>query len=265
MKFLSKFARAASAALLLGGVALAPSAQASTIFLIGSDVISFHSDQEFIKPVFIQLQGGSSKPVLFINSQGKTTLPGSVTPVDFKAPSFFNDAANTAASLLAAYSAIYFDSPSGCCNDPFSYLDAATNTKVAAFVSGGGNLGVGDYQGNAYWDAALGFTGGPGVTSGTPSAVCIDPGVSTPSGILFGFKPSYSEGCFVHQTYDPAFWTGHGFFALQRSVTLAGDFVTMASGFIEPGTSPGVPEPGTLALLGIAFAGIFGLRRRGLI
>ena len=128
-------------------------------------------------------------------------------------------------------------------------------------------MGVGDYQGATFWDSILGFTGLPGVTGGrtTDRFLCQDPGVSTPGGLAFGFAASYSEGCFVHQTYDPAFWMGHSYFALQTDGSTAapvhtGDWVTMATGFKDPGTAP---EPGSIALVGLALAaGAAGLKRR---
>ena len=87
--------------------------------------------------------------------------------------------------------------------------------QIHVAAQGGGNLGVGNYWGDSYWDGILGFTGAPGVTSGEGITLCEDPGVSTASGLAFGFAPSYSESCFVHQTYDPAFWMAKGYFALQ--------------------------------------------------
>lgn len=239
-------------AFMLTALCAAQHASAGSVFLIGSDAIGYHGDSNFVNPVINQLAASNpSKSVLFLNGVGRTSVnytSGTAT-IDFESYGFLTTA------NLANYSGVYVDSPGNCCSDAGSMMNPADSAKLAAFVAAGGSLGVGDYQGDAFWDAALGFTGAPGVT--VPGPTCIDPGVSTASGIAFGFAPSYSEGCFVHQEYDPAFWSSRGYFALQT--TDGGNWVTMASGFVEPGT---VPEPATLGLLSAGLLGLRYARRR---
>lgn len=253
--FFYKLKQALTAAVIVGTgffASQAASAATGSIFIIGSDVIGLHSDSNYINPVMNQLgSADTTKSILFLNNYGRSSLGYTgVETFVFKPFSFLTTA------TLSDYSAIYADSPGSCCSDSGGLANPADAAKVATFVNAGGSLGIGDYQGHTFWDSALGFAGAPGVTN---TMTCVDPATSTAGGIAFGFAASYSEGCFVHQEYNPAFWTSHGYFALQTAP--GGDFVTMASGFVNPDSSA-VPEPASITLLGLGFAGILAMRRR---
>lgn len=257
MKNLFKCTAVAVAALAgLAGSQVANAASGVT-FLIGSDVVSFHGDASYINPFVDQMANFGGKKLLFVGDVGSTNYTNGNVAI-----SFINSTTWNAGASLAAFSGVYFDSPGGCCSDPGPTLAAGTAASIASFVAGGGSLGVGDYAGDSFWDSILGFTGGPGVTTGVGGVICEDPGVSTPGGLAFGFNASYSEGCFIHQTYSPAFWAAKGYFALQTDGASGsgfnGDWVTMATGFVNP-----APEPGSIALVGLALAaGAAGLKRR---
>ena len=253
-----KVARMGLAALAAAGAM--SQAGASVIFLAGSEAASFHRIAEYTNPVFRTLQGSSALPVLVINDFGAGAgfYPdtGGVA-VTYMSPTGFLGA------TLSDYSALFFASPGTCCGDPSALL-GTRGGEVASYVAGGGGLYVEDYQGHTAWDDIIGIPGAvAGVTSGATFPDCKDPGVSTPGGIAFGFAPSYTLGCFQHQTYDPAFWSTRGYFALQTSGyadATFGHWVTMATGFRDPGGD--APEPGTLALLVAAGLGLLVTARR---
>ncbi len=243
------------AVLLLCG---ASSIYASTIFLAGSEAASYHHIAAYTIPVFKQLQGTSTLPVLVIKDFSYAGYATGGVPVAF--------VTSLDGVTLSDYSALFFASPGTCCSDPYAAL-GTHGAEVDAYVEAGGSLYVEDYQGAAAWNPIIGLdVPASAITSGgmATGPGCYDPGVSTANGLLYGFAPSYSLGCFQHQTYDPTYWAAAGYFAFQVSGSSfkPGDWITMATGFTEP--SKEVPEPAsvTLLLLGLSMTTVAVYRKK---
>lgn len=100
-------------------------AQASVVFVAGTDAFSLHNDISFINPVLKTLQGGSTKSVLVIGNEAFDNTSGVAT--------VNGGAVMTAAfaSTLSSYSAVIFQSP--CCQDPAIRLNGF-QAQVDSFV-----------------------------------------------------------------------------------------------------------------------------------
>jgi hypothetical protein len=221
----------------------------TTIILSGSDTISFHDVTSEAAAAYNFLSNGGAGGVLVVNDFGAGAGygGGGFGP--------FTSAAAVPADL-SPFAGIMFASPGTCCSDPGAGgFGAATEAALAAFVAGGGNLYIEDYEAAPVWTGILGFDGSPGVIF---SSGCTgDPGTPTAQGLLFGYVGG-SFGCYTHQIYDPVFFAALGFVSLVDGCN-GGSFGTCG-----PGTSAdvfgsvilgsgaaavGVPSPGTLMLL----------------
>jgi hypothetical protein len=184
--------------------------QSQTVFLIGSDAVSFHGDSIFAHQLWALLGGN----VAYINDFG---LLGN-TAIDGQPVTGFS----SVPASLAGFSALFFASPGSCCGDPSTdpSLGIASNASaIASFVAGGGIIVIEDFQGASAWDSILGFTSAPGVITGT-GITCSDPGVSTAAGVAAGFTGNsagtntYVDSCFIHEVYSDSFFAAQGFTSL---------------------------------------------------
>ena len=247
----------AAAMLLLGFTASNASAQ--SIVLEGSDATSFHQDVPYTGQLFSYLAEGSSNPVLVFGSVNLSGAPGGT-----------NYTTDLSTLSFATSSALYIQSPGGCCDDNRTGA-LVFEAQITAFMAAGGSLAIQDYQGGN-WGTILSFVapssaiGGLGGGAGGPG--CFDTEVFNANGLSKGFTQPPVLGCWGHQAYDMAFFGPLGFNSLVDS---GSEFAGLGSGnwssFLALGgtigTPGGVPEPGTWAMMLFGFGATgFALRRR---
>ena len=240
-------------------------ADAGFIALEGSDATALHHDASYTPQLFSYLQGSSTLPVLVFNPAGVIDLSGisgGVATVN----------ATTLTGLtLSDYSAIYIESPGGCCAANNTVLDGH-GADINAFIAAGGNLSIENYIGGGYDGVVPGGTGTPagaiegygalnGGVGGGPS--CTDGETVTAFGISKGFAQPPVDGCWSHQAYETSYWAPLGYQSIMKAdpAFLFGDDTHDGSSFLALGGTlggtggpPPVPEPSTIVLLGGALA-----------
>ncbi len=244
----------------------AGAASAGTIVLEGSDASTFHSGQPggaaYLTQLFTYLKSDSTfndKPV-FVLGGDMHGAPAGTVESETLLPLFDGSGA-------ALYSAVYVQSPGGCCSE--RSVSAADQSAIAAFVDAGGSVAIQNYTGGLAgilgFDAPQSMIGGYDVTGGAGGPGCFDTQVFLPTAIAKGFVQPPPLGCWGHQAYDMSYFGALGFVSLVDS---GREFSSLGSGvwssFLAKGGELGstVPVPGTLLLAGLALVGLGVAQRR---
>ncbi|MDP3855776.1 MAG: PEPxxWA-CTERM sorting domain-containing protein [Phenylobacterium sp.] len=255
------FGSAIGAALLIAAAGVPASASAKTLVLEGSDATGYHQDSAYTSQLFDYLREGSTNPVLVFGSVDLGADAGATVYTTDLSSLSFDD-----------YSAVYIQSPGGCCDDNRTGA-LAYEAEITAFYAAGGSLAIQDYQGGD-WGTILSFVAPSSVIGGygggAGGASCFDTEIFNATGLAKGFSQPPSLGCWGHQAYEMAYFAPLGFISLVDSNNGLGDKPSDYSSFLALGgtigTPIGVPEPATWAMMIIGFGGVGaalrGARRR---
>ncbi len=271
MGMLKRLAAGLTLTVAVGALATPAFAAAGFVALEGSDATALHKDPQYTPQLFKYLQGASSKNVLVYNPNGAISLSGITGGVGA------TYVTSLAGVVLGNYSAIYIESPGGCCQADNTALNGF-GAAVVSFINAGGNLSIENYVGGTYdgvvvgGAAPLGTIQGFGVTNGGigggPS--CTDGETVTALGIAKGFTQPPVDGCWSHQAYENSYWKALGYidlihasseFSYLDKTTDGSSFLALGGTLGDP--TGGVPEPATWALMiaGFSFVGV-AMRRR---
>ncbi len=248
------------------GVPTVEAVGTGTTILEGSDATGFHHDSTYTSQLFFFMRTdsyNSALPVLVWNDNGTVDLNASGAP----ASTVYVTSLAAIPTLVGVYSAIYIQSPTGCCAEN-PVTDASEIAKINALRAAGGSISIQDYQGGN--SAILGFSvagsaiGGFGGPAGGPT--CFDTEIFLANALAAGFTQPGSLGCWGHQAYDNAVFGPLGFTTLVDS---GRPFDSLGSGswssFLAKGGTLGTrptPEPASIVLLGFGLAGIARFRRK---